>query len=384
MKKCITYSIIGALFLLVLRALFPDYIKIILFSYLLLPFTCDKMNMLNKWLIFYLPFFIVHSLPTIIHLYVTDKFFLNSFALNYDMQVVNVLMPASILGTLYIQKYKYWGLAVVLVTIISILPGFFSKSLQILLAGSLFLILALFFPFDEKLPCYKRLVIIYLPFFIVFSLSFIYEPIFAGISIDFDRSQIIPIDLTIPAAILIGLIIRNTQKKLLYTLSFVVLFGFLGYMGYPNYFTWLDVNNSYTMLPKIKLKTLEEKEVIIDTKNKEQISVLYIWSAHCGVCFKKMPDYNKLVKQFKNNKLIKFYAVYLTLNEENISKAHEIKAKYDFDVYLGDDSFRNALEVNYVPRMLIAQGNKIIYYGSAVFDRNNLYNSARTINKLIN
>ncbi len=380
MKNCIRISIAGALLLLPLRALLPDYVLFLFLAYLFLLLFCKKdENLFIKWLIFYFPFFVIHSLPTIVHLYFDNSIFTNSFALNSFMTIVNVLMPASIFAVIYIQRYKQWGVFIVLATIISILPGFFSKSLQIFLAGSSFSFLTFFYPFNEKLSQFQKFVQIYLLFFVVFSISWLYELLFVGRSIS-SRGQIIPIDLVVPIAIYMGLILRKVKRKYVYLTLLPVIFALIGYIGYPNYYTLLYKNNSYKTLPDIKLTTYKGKKIILDDEFKNHISVFNIWSAHCGVCIKEMPYYEKLTRKYANNDKVTFYSVYLADRNDNYKLVDKIKKQYNIDIYIGDSTFKNTLHIDYVPKMLIAVDRKIVYYGTPEYDAVNYYNAYKIIN----
>ncbi len=383
MKNCIKLSIAGVLIFLLLRALLPNYVIPLFISYLFLPFFCKNDNSFFKWLAFYLPFFTIHTLPAIVHLYFNSGIFTNSFALNPLMNVVNVLMPVSILAVLYIQKYKQWGVFIVLVTIISVIPGFFSKPLQILVAGSSFMLVSLFYPFDEQLSPFKKFIRIYLPFFALFSLGWFYEPLFTPRHFDIDRSLVLPVDVIVPIAIWLGLIIKKARRKYVYSTILIVVFGLIGYVGYPNYRTLLFKEYNYKSVPDLMLSTYEGNKIILDDEFDNHISVFNIWSASCGVCIKEMPDYEKLTEKYADNDKVNFYSVYLTHRNDNKELVDRIKKQYRFELYIGDSTFKNTLSVNWVPKMLIAVDRKIVYYGLPEYDNVNHYSAYKIIDKYL-
>lgn len=383
MKKTIISTLLA--FISVIITVFLsnyDYINLILYAALTLFVTDTNQKMWKNWLVLYLPFFIVQSIPTIIQIHFNPLFLKNIFVLSEIVFITNVLLPLLIYGLLYFKYYKIRGFLVVLSVVVSIIPGFFNRELQILMVGTIYLVLGLFLPFNNSETTLKKFLFIYLPYFFIFTFSILWEPISTGIPFDFPRLIVLPINLLAPIALFIGLKMQNLSpdRKFVYSFFLVALFAFASFIGYTNWLSVIYKTENIKNLPNLTFVT-EQNEVIEIDKNK--LTIIDVWTSSCGVCFKQFPDYQKLEEAYKKNTSVQFYSVNIPSKRDDRNKLIEqIRKKYRFPIFFGNDEFRNLFQIDAYPHLIVIQNNEVKYSGFVSYKKTDYYSINNIITRL--
>ena len=98
---------------------------------------------------------------------------------------------------------------------------------------------------------------------------------------------------------------------------------------------------------------------------------LYFWSASCGLCHAKMPDYSDLAESYANSPDKVFYAVFLSRNESDL-KHYETTTSQDYAFQwaraLNAEEVMEKLKFNAFPHLtIISPDGTVAYNGMAEF-----------------
>lgn len=162
----------------------------------------------------------------------------------------------------------------------------------------------------------------------------------------------------------IGFLI-SYNKNLITFLRLGLMFGLILYLCF---FIGKPISDNVvikrTQIPNKKYPeiTLVEENGNPYSMEKNQLYVLNFWSLSCGICIKKMPDYNNLVKKFPE---IKFASVLYARNQEEIESSKKFTNPYDFDkVVLKDyNQFKDSIKNPGFPYFMIVKNKELIYNG---------------------
>lgn len=128
---------------------------------------------------------------------------------------------------------------------------------------------------------------------------------------------------------------------------------------YDNYNNKIIVGVSE--LPKIECYDLFGKKEIISHREGE-ILILNFWGINCTPCINEIPGFNKLVKKYEKNKMIRFIALTSCYTKLDKLKLFLEKNKFNFEQKLVEEKYIKILKLNAIPTTIICNQNGIIVY----------------------
>ena len=198
---------------------------------------------------------------------------------------------------------------------------------------------------------------------------------------------VIPI-LSIASALLCLLILRNSKKILASVLVlFYLVFLVLGYWGMKNYLQFaFGLNNS----PFVKEIRFDFYNSIIDSYTNKEIegktTAIYFHTKSCSVCYKKLPEFESLYQEFKNDTNIVIVAAFLPYNiYEDSAFIFDFyrKFKYTYPQYISRepaDIYKERFNIKAYPHLtIISKNGTVIHNGSFNNDPTIFVDNARTI-----
>jgi len=281
---------------------------------------------------------------------------------------------------------------IIVVSLITIMGGIVNWVNQFIIVGVAFFV-STFFLIDNKSN--KRLTLLFLlaPFLLVYGGSMLFFIIIGA-----PTPWAYPIVFISIISAFIGFGVRILYYK--YSKKWVIFFAslylvFFIISGYIFMHNWI----CYTLFkePKIEAEKLSDIKIWDFSDNEiyleeieNKVIVLDFWSVHCGECFRKFPDFEK-IKHYYNDKDVVFYAVYIPWNEENENDEleeclHWIQEQnFTFNIVKTDAMTKKMLGINGVPQLLVIDKNKkMSFYSTLYFQKriviNNLYS---VINKAL-
>ncbi|HOG19238.1 MAG TPA: thioredoxin domain-containing protein [Salinivirgaceae bacterium] len=373
-------SIISLIFVIYLPAI-GLYATILFFALFTLVMPNASSRMLNDWLLIYLPFFVLHSIPLIIFNFTKSEYLLKLFAFSEISFILSGLVPVFIYAALIIKHHKLNGLILVVAYALFIVTGFYSWHFQTFIAGTIFLILGIYLPLNPNNSFFKNFLFLYFPIFVVYTLSLLWESLFDGSRVEMNWYTL-PINLIIPISILIGLKVRQRKYKIIRIIPLVIVFAFIGFIVHPNWSTFLLKRDDIKEIPSICI--ISDTNDTIDISESSKIVVLNIWSTSCGVCFREFPEYEKLFNKYKDNPRVDIYSVNVPLKRDSTHNTVErVREKYCFPIHFAEKSFCSKLNIQSFPKMIIFKNKELIYSGSPEYENKNYWNCYRIIEKAI-
>ena len=106
------------------------------------------------------------------------------------------------------------------------------------------------------------------------------------------------------------------------------------------------------------------------------ILVIDFWNSSCGACIRKFPDFEKVVKKYRDNDQVEFMCLNLKLERDSLGNLIKLTDRlgYKIPFYFTDDSISgfltDTLNIGYVPHLMIYDmtGN-LVYSGRLVTDK---------------
>jgi peroxiredoxin len=120
----------------------------------------------------------------------------------------------------------------------------------------------------------------------------------------------------------------------------------------------------------------------IDLVNaKGKIIVLNFWFINCGPCRREIPDLNKLVDQFKDNKNVLFIGVSLDAPNDIASFLEKMPFKYT--MIDGGRNIASQYGVRFYPTHVVLDPSGKVYFHTSGLAPNTVYWVKRSINELL-
>lgn len=178
-----------------------------------------------------------------------------------------------------------------------------------------------------------------------------------------------------------------TYRKSIIVLFSVVLFYCVGYILFPNVFSFLQNNNAKVnkTLPNVTFTNERNKKINL---KKDKVIVLDFWSTSCAICFSKFPNLEKTFEKYKNNQQVEIYAVNVPLKNDSFDRTTKIldSIGYKFSKLYAKSAneMKDSLNIYSFPHLLIIKNGKIRYDGTFVDNKTIIYNTESEIEKLLN
>lgn len=121
----------------------------------------------------------------------------------------------------------------------------------------------------------------------------------------------------------------------------------------------------------ISFKTLDKKTIDSDDF-KGKIIVLNFWYVGCKPCMEEIPALNEVVKDYKNKKKVKFYAMTFVASKDEYPDGMKDlanflkKTRFDFNISLTNRKFSRFFDVRGYPTTVVLDDGKIISYKSYI------------------
>ena len=276
-----------------------------------------------------------------------------------------------------------------IITIASIYSGALNWNNQFLITGLSFLAGGLLYNKNRNIKLAVYSAIILLPFLLIYDGFTLYQELTTS-----DRlTHIYPIALIPVIAFGSGILINigriKISGKIVITLFVVGLIVAGGYIGMPNWLSYVFNKNSLPVQNDFSgvsfLDASNDTIFLSDINN--PVIVLDFWSTNCGICYKKFPEFEKLHQRFINDERVSVYAVNILLKNQDITVPRKNKQlkKYSFPkLYTTYDqslAVQKAFNFHAVPTLVILKNKQLIYKGGLILDDRVFVNNT---NKIIN
>lgn len=177
------------------------------------------------------------------------------------------------------------------------------------------------------------------------------------------------------------------KKKNIIPVFSIILFAFVGFFIFPNFFAFYKNTNS-TRNVKFPNITFVNKENKIVNLTGNKVIVLDFWSTDCGICFKKFPDLEDVYLKYKGNKNVEIYSVHVPYRGDTFSNTIKIldSIGYKFPKIYAKSSkvIKDSLSINSFPHLLIIKNGEIRYEGMLETKKTvYMYNIEDEIDKLL-
>ncbi|MBP4139706.1 TlpA family protein disulfide reductase [Flavobacterium geliluteum] len=175
-------------------------------------------------------------------------------------------------------------------------------------------------------------------------------------------------------------------RKIIIVLFSIALFYSVGYILFPNIFSFLQNRNAVVnkLLPNVTIIDENNKKVNLE---KDKIIVLDFWSTSCAICFAKFPYLEKTFEKYKNNPKVEIYTVNVPLKNDDFVKTTKIldSIGYKFPKLYAKSSkeIKDSLNIYSFPHLLILKNGQIRYDGTFIEDKTVIYNTESEIEKLL-
>jgi thiol-disulfide isomerase/thioredoxin len=201
-----------------------------------------------------------------------------------------------------------------------------------------------------------------------------------------DFSRGLPYILFVPLSTYLAFLHLKYKKNIIPLLS-LVLFGFISFIIFPNYFIYYHNHNAEK---NIKFPTMffKDNQSKVVNFNSDKIIILDFWSTSCGICFEKFPILEDTYKKYKNDKNVEIYSVNVPIRGDKFEKTIKIldSIGYTFPKIYAEslEQIEVNLHFNKFPNLMILKNGRIRYEG--VLENKStslLYNIEDQIEKLI-
>jgi len=322
-SNVILWIVLTTVIISLIHLLYPKDIIFTMFfgfslSFILTPIFLHNLKFKNLLITVLLSSIIIYS---IIFLNILMKYFpsINADGINrilpFFLLCVGTFILASIISYLvskkinnsFIKRIVIIGLSVIFITI---LFGKVGWPIQFSIGGFLFCIAGYLTGGKELNRNLIAFLTLSLPLFLIILFLLLKDNLY----------HLLPLTIVIPLSVFFGITIKyfmlNKKKIFIYLLSIfsisLYIFGYFGTLNWCEYTFSLNKNSSIKTL-SINFKTLDDK--IVDNNSLlGKISILYYWTASCSICYKKMPDLEKLAVKYSEDDDIQVYAIIVPLS----------------------------------------------------------------------
>jgi thiol-disulfide isomerase/thioredoxin len=233
-------------------------------------------------------------------------FFLTGVGAFILASIISYLVSKKINNS-FIKRIVIIGLSVIFITILS---GKVGWPIQFSIGGCAFCIAGYLAGGKELNRNLIAFLTLSLPLFLIILFLLLKDNLY----------HMLPLMIVIPLSVFLGITIKylmlNKKKIFIYLLSIfsisLYIFGYFGTLNWCEYTFSLNKNSSIKTL-SINFKTLDNK--IVDNNSLSgKISIFYYWTASCSICYKKMPDLEKLAVKYREDEDIQVYAIIVPLS----------------------------------------------------------------------
>jgi thiol-disulfide isomerase/thioredoxin len=167
----------------------------------------------------------------------------------------------------------------------------------------------------------------------------------------------------------------------------LTLFLAIGFIIYPNFYSFLKNNNSEKNLAFPKVSIIDNKNSKVNLY-KNKIIVLDFWTTGCSICFKKFPDLESTYLKYRSNPNIQIYSINVPENRDKfqntITILNNIGYKFPKIYAKSAKEIKDSLNIYSFPHLLILKNGRIRYNGQLETKENVfLYNIDDEIDKLL-
>lgn len=181
------------------------------------------------------------------------------------------------------------------------------------------------------------------------------------------------------AAIILSWIVfrpgRSSATRIMTTILFFLLTIWFSFFGWPY---WMNYAKHGTIDGR-EFQHINSEIIVQDSsgesRNLKSLYKHYIlldfWHKRCGVCYRVMPEIEKLYERFKDNDKVKVYSVFCRTEGDRYNTGDSIVRSrgYDFPVvsidYEKNDSLMKKMGVVLFPQFIIMDNdNNIVFHGS--------------------
>jgi thiol-disulfide isomerase/thioredoxin len=283
---------------------------------------------------------------------------------------------------------------IIVVSLITIFGGIVNWINQFVIVGVVFFV-STFFLIDNKSKKWLTLLCLLSPFLLMVGGSVLFFVLIGD-----PNPCVYPIVFISVISAFVGLTFKlwylkfSKKRVIIFASLYLVLFIVSGYIFMYNWLNYNIAKDSIMQAEKIsdiKIWDFSDNEIKLDGIDNKVI-VLDFWSIHCGSCFRKFPDFEK-IKNYYNNKDVVFYAVLIPwkrCDNENDELENRLKwmekQNYTFNIVKTDTLTANLLGITGVPQLLVIDKNKKIISCNAYYNQdkkiviNNIYS---VIDKLL-
>jgi len=191
----------------------------------------------------------------------------------------------------------------------------------------------------------------------------------------------------VPASTFLSYLYFKFKKIYIPIFSFI-LFLIIGFVIFPNFYSYTKNHNSEKNLifPKVLIIDKDKRQVNL---YKNKIIVLDFWTTSCSICFKKFPDLEATYLKYKNNPNVEIYSINVPENRDKFQNTITIldKKGYKFPkLYVKSaKEVKDSLNIYSFPHLLILKNGRIRYDGILETKENVfLFNIENEIDKLLN
>jgi len=263
---------------------------------------------------------------------------------------------------------------IIVVSLITIMGGIVNWVNQFLIVGVAFFV-STFFLINNKSKKWLTLLFLLSPFLLIVGGSVLFFVLNGD-----PNPCVYPIVFVSIISAFLGLgfklwYLKYPKKIVVVFASLYLLFFVAG--GYIFMYNWLSYKLSIVsimqteQLSDIRIWDFSDNKIKLN-EIENKVIVLNFWSIHCGACFRKFTDFEK-IKNYYNNKDVVFYAVFvpweISWDNENDELEKRLiwmeKQNYTFNIVKTDSITPNLLGITGVPHLLVADKNKKIVFSDA-------------------
>ena len=260
---------------------------------------------------------------------------------------------------------------VIVVSLITICGGIIYWINQFLIVGVAFFV-STFFLINNKSNKWLTLLFLLTPFLLIYG-----GAVLLDLLIGTPSPWVYPIVFISIISAFLGLgfkllYLKYSKKSVIIFASLYLVLFIIG--GYIFMYNWL----SYTLaienkrqteeISDIKIWDFADNEIKID-KIENKVIVLNFWSKHCGGCFQKFPDFEK-IKNYYNDKDVVFYAVFIPWDISWDYEPDALKKRlqwmeeqnFTFNIVKTDTTTSKLFGITRVPHLIVFDKNKRVAY----------------------
>jgi thiol-disulfide isomerase/thioredoxin len=153
------------------------------------------------------------------------------------------------------------------------------------------------------------------------------------------------------------------------TISLISLLLFsLGFFGMGTYLNWENNLPYKTSIDKpfdYQLYNSDSIDIKNSILNSDSLIVFDGWTVNCGICFKKMPEFNILKEKFKNEK-VAFFTLNFPTEDSSLIIAKKRIEKFNpngRNLFTRNNKIWEELNIKGVPVYFLIKNKQILYLG---------------------